>query len=58
MADADVVEHPNLDLPAAPNAAPVELGPAKQPQPADQAAAVPVCEPTGTRGDYSLTKLS
>ena len=42
MADADVVQHPNPDLPAAPNAAPDEPAPAQQPQPADQAAAVPV----------------
>ena len=42
MADAEVVQHPNPDLPAAPNAAPVEPAPAEQPQPADQEAAVPV----------------
>ena len=42
MADADVVQHPNPDLLAALNAAPDEPAPAEQPQPADQAAAVPV----------------
>ena len=42
MADADVVQHPNPDLTAAPNAAPDKPAPADQPQPAEQAAAVPV----------------
>ena len=42
MADADAVQHSNPDLPAAPNAAPDEPAAAEQPQPADQAAAVPL----------------
>ena len=41
MADADVVQHPNPDLPAAPNAAPDEPALADQPQPAEQAARFP-----------------
>ena len=40
MADADVVQHPNPDLPAPPNAATDEPAPTEQPQPSDQAAAV------------------
>ena len=41
MADANLVQHPNPELLAAPNAAPGELAPAEQFQPAGQAAAVP-----------------
>ena len=41
MAHQDVVQHPNPELPAAPNAAPDQLAPAEQLQPAGQAATVP-----------------
>ena len=41
MADANLVQHPNPELLAAPNAAPDEPAPAEQLQPAGQAAAVP-----------------
>ena len=53
MADADIVQHSNPDLPAAPNAAPVEPAPAEQPQPADQAAMVTVVNQQEL-GDYFL----
>ena len=47
MADADVVQHPNPELPAAPNAAPVKPAPVEQPQPAGQVAAVPAANQQG-----------